>query len=366
LIEAFVPETSRRKLPVHVPPPPNRTRRRGRRRFGNAAVTAGLLLVLFGAFSGGCELDPLFERNSPAVNEALGALEAGDAPSAVELLEEYLATGKCESGQIGTNDNVREKPNAGFDLGLGLFEIGESFGKRFGDEESVGDAGLTGPEEQALADRSQQVDCALKIVELVALDPSVPIDLCARAHYLAGNLEFLRRHYKASVEHYDRALRLIPGVPEDAGDGIGRDAAWNRAIALRRIEDEENRRDSGQDAQPDSSDANQDSKPDAPDGGSDGGDSGRDGGGQDGGAEGGRDAGQDGSSQNSGPDGGNDAGADAGSAPDAGPQDEQPQPQSQNQDERMLDMLERAPTLQQQAARTRALQRQVRSGMEDK
>ena len=32
----------------------------------------------------------------------------------------------------------------------------------------------------------------------------------------------------------------------------------------------------------------------------------------------------------------------------------------------MLDMLERAPTLQQQAARNRALQRQPRTGMEDK
>ncbi len=100
----------------------------------------------------------------------------------------------------------------------------------------------------------------------------MPIDLRARAHYLAGNLEFLRREYQSAVDAYDGALKLIPGLPNDAGDGIGRDAAWNRAIALRRIEDEDKKKDAGQDGSPD---AQPDAPPDASEGG--------DGGGSDGG-----------------------------------------------------------------------------------
>src|SRR5262249_41658077 len=131
-----------------------------------------------------------------------------------------------------------------------------------------------------LAARREEVECALRIVRLIAADTSVPIDLRARADYLAGNLEFLRREYRSAVSAYDLALRLIPGLPEAAGgDGIGRDAAWNRAIALKRIEDEENRRDA-------SADAPHDSPEDAPKDGRDNADSG------------GRDAGKDGPDKN--------------------------------------------------------------------
>lgn len=364
LIETFVPESSRRSRGSTVPtgPPTKKSRVRRRKHKNVAAVASGLFLV--GVW--GCEqgIDPLFERNSPTVNESIAALEGGDAKAAVDLLAQYLSTGECSGGQIGTPDTVRKRQNAGFDLSLGLFEIAESFGKRFGEEESYGDAGMSPEEEQLLSERSQQVDCALKIVELVAYDPNVAIDLRARAFYLAGNLEFLRRNYQAAIDHYERALKLIPGLEDDASDGIGRDAAWNRAIALRRLEDEK-KRDSGADSSPDSSDAS----PDAGDGGDGGGqDSGQDasdGGGNDGGDDGGRDAGNDGSSQNQG-DGGNDAGeADGGGNPESQNGD-QPPPPAVNQDERMLDMLERAPTLQQHAAKNRALSRQVRSGMEDK
>jgi Ca-activated chloride channel homolog len=372
LFETFVSEARRRELPSRLPPPRERTRPRRRRRLkGAAAISAGLFLALAGA--GGCEssVDKIFERNAPPVNEALEALDGGDAKAATALLEEYLSTGKCEKGQIGTPESVGQRPNAGFDLGLGLFEIGETFGRRFGDEELGGDAGLTPLEEQQLADRSEQVDCALEIVELVAADRNVGIDLRARAEYLAGNLEFLRKSYKKAVEHYDRALKLIPGLEDDAADGIGRDAAWNRAIALRRIEDEENKKDASQEPEPDASDAKDENQPDASDGSQpDSGDAGKDGGGQDGSEDGGRDAGDDGSGQSSDQDGGKEAGSDSGAnpqdQPDAGaPPEDQPSP-SMNQDERMLDMLERAPTLQQQAARNRALQRQTKSGMEDK
>ena len=371
LLETFVPETPRRPRPTRLPPPVHRHKARRRRRKALAAVSAGAALSL--ALPLGCDgaADRLFERNAPPVNEAIGALDAGDAQAAVGLLAEYLATGKCEQGQISTNDGLRRRPNATFDLSLGLFEIAETFGKRFGEEPITGDAGLSPQEEADLAQRSDQVDCALKIAELIALDHEVPIDLRARAHYLAGNLEFLRRRYRAAVTHYDRALKLIPGLPNDAGDEVGRDAAWNRAIALRRAEDEESR-DGSQDSEPDSSDASQDSAPEGGDGGSpeSGDDSGDGGGGPDGGTDSGPDTGADGSSQSSDQDGGKEAGSDAGADPkdhpDAGaPPDEQPSPTT-NQDERMLDMLERAPTLQQQAARNRALQRQPRTGMEDK
>ncbi|HYQ31395.1 MAG TPA: tetratricopeptide repeat protein, partial [Polyangiaceae bacterium] len=207
------------------------------------------------------------------------------------------------------------------------------------------------------------VDCALRVVRLVAGDPASPIEFRARAHYLAGNLEFLRRDYKAAVKEYDTALRLMPGVPEDAGDGIGRDAAYNRAIALRRIEDDENKK---KDAEP-------------PDASNDGGEP--DSGDQ---PDSGKDQDQDGGSKNDkknddkkdkDQDQQKDAGSDASAPkpetqPDAGSEQQKPKPQppqqSANQDDRMLDMLEHAPTMQEQDAKNRAIQGRTRSGMEDK
>ncbi len=229
------------------------------------------------------------------------------------------------------------------------------------DEPRAGDGGLSPEEEQALALRSEQVECALKIVAIVSADAGLPIDLRARASYLAGNLRFLQKEYQLAVENYDRALKLVPGMEGDAGDPIGRDAAWNRAIALRRIEDEQNQQDAGQDAQPDRDDA-------SPDSGDDGGDSGS-------GDDGGQDAGQDGGgSSDQSPDsgapdaGGKDSGQSDDQGQDAGaPPEPPPEPQqSASQDERMLDMLERAPTLQQEAAKNRALMREMPPGMVDK
>jgi hypothetical protein len=311
------------------------------------ALLIGAVLL---AGCAGCDVDDVFTRQAPEVKEAIVALDAGDAGAAVGLLEQYLQTGSCEQGQIGTPEGVRTRPNAGFDLGLGLFELGEQFGARFGDEE-LDDGGAA----EAKGPRSEQVECALRIVRLIAADTALPIDLRARAHYLAGNLEFLRRDYRSAVKAYELALKLIPGLPGDAGDSIGRDAAWNRAIALRRIEDEQ--QDAGPDAPPD---APPDAQPEGGDGG--------EGGPPDAGGDGGN-------TPDAGNQGGNDSGADDGSSPpndrpDAGapPEQQPPEPQSSpsvNQDERILDMLERAPTLQQHDAKSRALKRGV-SGMEDK
>ncbi|HSU39608.1 MAG TPA: hypothetical protein VLJ38_08570, partial [Polyangiaceae bacterium] len=317
----------------------------------------------------GCDqANELFMRSSPVVKQAVEALDGGDAGAAVSLLEEYLSTGKCENGNIGAPSSVSSRPNAAFDLGLGLFTIAEKFGKRFGEDPPPPDGGRAPEEEAELAKRSAEVDCALRIVRLAATDQSVPLDLRARAFYLAGNLEFLRRDYRSAVASYDAALKLIPGLPGDAGDATGRDAAYNRAIALRRIEDEQ------KDAGP----------PDGGDGG-DGGeqpDAGNDGGKQDQPDAGKQDQPDAGKPDQ--PDAGNgepDAGKDGGSPnqPDAGkqgedggaPPPEQKQPQSQpqqqqNPDDRLLDEFEQAPTLQQHDAKERAAHARGRPGMEDK
>jgi hypothetical protein len=313
-----------------------------------------------------CGWDPSkpFERESPEVRQAIANLDAGDAQSAGDLLEEYLATGTCKEGSIGTPPRVRERSNGSFDLGLALFQLAERYGRRFGEEEV--DAGA--PEDPGVKTlRNAQVDCALKLVRAVATDPGQPVDLRARARYLEGNLLFLNAAYEEAVRAYDASLELAPGMHDsgpitssEAGrvynpDLLGRDAAWNRAIALRRIEDKK--------------------------------DAGNDGGG-DGGGEGGPGDGGDNKSDDkdgggdSKPDGGKDAGGGKDSGPpDSGSQDDQkdppkppeekpdagapPPPSKQNQDERMLDQLENAPTVQQEAAR-KAGRRHPVKGMSDK
>ena len=363
LVETFVNEAARRSKPS-APPPPKKARRTGKKRLKKAAAAATASLFLCLSFVAACgkSTDKLFERHAPNVDQAISAYDAGDAGSAVSLLEGYLATGKCENGEIGTPDPVRERPNASFDLGLGLFKLAERFGRRFGEEEPVGDGGTTPQEDSEMGQRNQGVECALRILKLVSSDATTPVEFRARARYLSGNLEFLRRDYKAAVKEYDASLRLVPGLPADAGDSIGSDAAYNRAIALRRIEDKENQK---KDAEPPSDAGNPDSG-EPPD------------------------SGQPDSGQDQNPDAGKqddkkddkdkdkdkqkDAGAD-GSAPqpqdqpDAGKDQQKPKPepqQSANQDDRMLDMLEHAPTVQEQDAKNRSVQGRTRSGMEDK
>jgi hypothetical protein len=348
--------------------------RSARKRTTLLLAWVGLYAVMAALAGCGWQPDKPFERNAPAVDDAIEALDAGEAGAAASLLQGYLETGECKEGNIGVSGLVRERTHASFDLGLTLFELAQKLGPRFGAEQSAaGDGGLT-PEQQTETQlRSDHVECALRLLQAIAISGEVPAELVARARYLEGNLEFLRRNYRGAVSAYDEALRLIPGLPEDAGDGIGRDAAWNRAIALRRIE-EENKRDAGQDAS-DEQDASQDTTPDqdagSPEGGEDGPketgdeanqdasrpDAGNDGGG-DGGdrGEGGADGGDDGRApqdQNKQPDGG---------APDGG---QQPPPTTATQDDRMLDMLESAPTVQLQDAKNRATRRRAR-GMIDK
>lgn len=309
-------------------------------------------LFLFAAWGFACGWDPSrpFERNAPEVDKAIAALDAGEAGAAAETLEQYLSTGACTEGNIGTPDLLKRRPNGTIDLGLSLFSIGESFGRKFGEEEV--DAGWLPTDKP---ERATRVQCALRVVHAIADDDAQPKDVRARAYYLEGNLHFLNGDYRDAVASYDRALALAPGreAPPDGGKddpmaALGRDAAYNRAIALRRIKDEQ--RDAGSDG---------------------GGDGGSDGGGKDGGADSGSDGGADGGG-GSGNDGGNDAGADAaqsdsGTQPPPPQKDERdaaPPPPKMDQDDLILQQLEKAPTVQQEAAR-RAGRQRIR-GMQDK
>ena len=67
-----------------------------------------------------CGWDPSrpFDRDSPQVNDALRAYDAGEAGNAADLLEDYLTTGECAEGNIGTPPQLRSKSNGSFDLGL--------------------------------------------------------------------------------------------------------------------------------------------------------------------------------------------------------------------------------------------------------
>ncbi len=203
-----------------------------RRRKGAALLSAGLLLF-------GCEdtEQRVFTRYSPVVDEAVQALERGaDAGIANELLTEYLSTGKCNEGTLGTPAQVRDLPYATLDLSLTLFRLAERYGAKFGEPappaEDPNAAGL-------LAKRSEEVDCALRLVRIIAADTEVPLELRAQAYYLSGNLEFLRYDYRAAVESYDQAIALYPGGAGDAGTELGTKAAFNRAIALQRAKEED-------------------------------------------------------------------------------------------------------------------------------
>ncbi len=350
VLEAFVNEVKPRAQALILPPPTRRKRKR-RRLAGSAAVTSGLclaLLAIAGCSKGG---GSLFDRKAPAVESALAALEAGDAGAAAALLQDYLSTGKCENGSLGTPAPVNERPNASFDLGLALFQVAERYGQRFGEDPVLLDGGLSPQDQQLQTKRGAEVDCALTLVRLIAADNARAAEFRARALYLAGNLEFLRGDYKSAIKSYDAALKLLPGVAPDAGDPLGNDAAHNRAIALRKAQEEDEKK---PDAGPPDSGPPDSGPP--PDGGEPS---------PDGGQQPPPDAGGDDR-----PDAGPQSSPDAGSTPpDAGgPEPEAKPPESsKNQDEAILDQLEQTPTVQQEQAKNQALKgRRARTGMEDK
>src|SRR5690606_28136047 len=101
----------------------------------------------------------------------------------------------------------------------------------------------------APAEQTPTIDCGLRILASVTGNASLPVDLRARAHYLAGNLEMLRAGYEAAVSSYDQALVLTPGVSDKLSkkaplsslpiDALGLDVAYNRALALRLQKEQE-------------------------------------------------------------------------------------------------------------------------------
>ena len=401
LLETLIGTAPYRKPAPPPAPPPRRTRRRKRASALTSTATAALLA------SGllGCEriestLDAVFERYSPTVDEAIEALREERPDEALTLLTQYLETGACEAGVIGTPERLARLPDAAFDLGLALFEVSDTTPSAGTDPDSGPTPpglppGMTGaaPEGPTPAQR-EHIDCALRVLGPIALDTSLPLALRARAHYLTGNLELLRKEHRAAIAAYDAALRLIPGLPEPgpdepAVDDIGRRAAHNRAVALRRLA-EEPPEDQKSDNDPDEGDQNDgdrneedpseqgdDPKEDADKEPQDEGDDADS-----------KDQGEDQEQEDQGPDAAPDRPEESGddAAQDGSPeqqgqptdpgeeQDRDAAPEqaasatdpSRELDERLLDELERAPTFQQHDARDNA--RRIRGSirMEDK
>lgn len=348
---------------------------RTRTRRGLDGVSASVLLLLIGIAgpgSSGCQsafVDELFTRHSPQVDDAIAALAARDAGAAERELGDYLGVARCQQGTINATAALADRAQASFDLGLALFQIGERFGGRFGD-----DPGQAADDARLLAKRSDEVACALSVVNELVARHGVPLELRAQSYYLLGNLEFLRREYDAAVKGYDGALTLVPGDDAESALAVGRDAAHNRALALR-LREENKPPPDHPDAGPKPPPGDGGTPPDEPPPPSDGGqnqpkdqqDDQKD-----------KDQPKDDqkpeqNDQQSKQDQQDQKDREPQPSPDDQQQQQQPQDQkaapppqnlSLSQDDKMLDQLERAPTVQQEAAR--AQRGRVRRVVEDK
>jgi hypothetical protein len=260
--------------------------------FRRFAISVGLALVVPAC---SWDLGKLFDREDPSVEQARALLRAsypsasasaasrgdagGDATFDLEparaLLEEVVRFHCGDIGDAGNRQLVAERPGASLDLGLVMFRISELFGARFGDEEL--DPGNEQAQQRTTLLRGRELDCARLLLERVALDPSTSSAMRLRARYLLGNFSLITRKYSDAIEAYDAVLVEHPAHGDDVGevgaptddDAVARDAAWNRAIALRRL-------DAHDDAGSDGGDSGDDA---GNDGGGDGasGDSGSDG-----------------------------------------------------------------------------------------
>ncbi len=312
-----------------------------------------------------CGWDPKrpFERFSPEVDKAAAELDAGKAREARDRLGAYVSAAACDGGAMAVL-GAADASNASFDLGLALFKLAEQYGRKLDDEVVFPDGGPAEGDKQLELARGDQLDCAKAALDAI-LARELPVELEARARYLRGNVAFLDRSWLAAIDDYDKALVAIPGLPPDAGDGIGRDAAHNRALALR-YRDEDRKRDAG----PDGSDADADADSDAPDSATDADADAPTDAPQDRDADAPSDAGDDGAPKPE-DDGGKDGGG-GDDRPDAGQGDAgrdagaKPEPTSSpGQDERMLDLFEQAPTFQREESKSRNTGRKLR-GSQDK
>jgi hypothetical protein len=350
-----------------------------------AGRSALLLLV---TLSGAMGCDALFNHDAPAVEEARALLDdggGGDARAeraalAAERLQRYLDLAACGEGFLPTDKHL-EKSAAAYDLGLALFAVGESFGERFD-----ATAAPNAPPSEA---RRKQATCALGFVKRLRADETQPWLLRQRAAYLEGNLHLLLADYDAAIAAYDLVLgwlgadtppssALPNGISHETREALlatAKDAAYNRAIALRRRERDrdggppdasedaapdapsDGAADAPSDAAPDASeDAAPDAAPDAPnDGAADAQADAQDAGGGDGGrgVDGGR---GDGGAGDGGQDNPDERSADAGQTQqDGGSGQTPPQgapPPASGMDERILDELDRAPSFQKEVAKT--------------
>lgn len=310
-----------------------------------------------------CDGRHLADHDAPEVVKAVALYDAGEAGAAEPVLADYLETGLCHEGSLAISERVVKRADGSFDLGLVLFALAEAAGPPFGDEPregpTPGKVPSAGADPAATNLRKGRVECGLRLLRRVAAERPLPLELRAEARYLEGNLAFLNGDYRAAVRAYDDALALEP-ARTDAGRAVARDAAHNRAVALRRLEDPS---DSGppDGSSPDATPPDA-SPPDGGDGGdAGGGDGGDGGGGGDAGGDGGGSSGSGRDASDDPPDAGGEGGtpppepegADGGAPPPRG-----------SDDERVLDMFEHAPTVQQEDAKKRALKRRTRSSQD--
>lgn len=390
LVDVLLSLGPRRRLPQE--PPRGAPRRRVPSRMRQAAV-----LLALGSL--GCaDFDSLFIRESPVVNDAIEALRANKQTEATQILTKYLETGACDAGVIGAGERARRLGDASLDLGLALAGAFPPSGKGAGgapapaaSAPSAAPPSASPPSGLPSAapptvdpEVSARIDCALRVLSPIAENVDLSSDLRARAHYLMGNLELSRDGFQAAIDAYDRAIVLAPGLPEKTGDAIGRDIAKNRAVAQRRLQEEEERKkkeeeqkqdqpkdpedqpqdqdqkDQGDQGQDQKDQADQDQKP---------GDQGQD-------QKDPGDQGQKPGEQPSPSDAGDDQEAPKDDGSSAGDQGDGPNQASSSQgqkgapaasqDARILDRLEQAPTLQQHDAKQKARTLRIRPTMEDK
>ncbi|HXS18837.1 MAG TPA: hypothetical protein VN764_16675, partial [Polyangiaceae bacterium] len=343
--------------------------------------------------------DRVFERKAPAVEEAIAALTDGQPDAATQALIAYLETGPCEEGVIGVGDRARKYADAAYDLALAFSRTTDAHKPAAQDPAAqlaqgqipgLPSASPAGPSPAQGADGSAptaHIDCALRLLAPLGPNESLAVALRARSFYLAGNLELSRAQFEPAVSYYDQALLLSPGVAPGQGDALGANIAFNRALALRLQKEQEEKQKQEQEQNKDEQDKDesqskdqkdesqdqpkdqekpqdqpQDQQPD----------------------EGQKDQEQPSDNQSSPdqkqpqeqPEASQDQKDQAGKPdePEAPDQEQEarsaqapPQSDNQSRDERMLDLLEQAPTLQQhEAQKARAAGVRGRATMEDK
>ncbi len=366
------------------------------------ALAAGALGLAIAASDG--PHDP-FVRYAPEVDAAVADLNAARYGEANERLTRYLRLQGCHEGVLQTPPGATDSADAAFDLGLGLFGAAEKLGQRFEDVDDAeppganpggpptpggppapgappahGGARPGGPAAGPPSERRSDVDCARMLLGAL-LERRMPAELEARARYLRGNAAFLERRWDEALADYDRALRLAPGSDAAKADALGRDLAWNRALALRNREREkerekekqkENEGQGGQGGAPPNEKSGQGGSPDqgqkAPDPKQDDAKNEPPNGGQEGaGGAGGQGQGEQGGQGGGGPNEepkAQNAGGQGQSDPNQAPNGPPPR-NAGNQDEHMLDQFEQAPTWQREEGKARGAGRKLR-GVSDK